>query len=212
MERVVSTIVMQGELRPLGLFNLVQLYGNAGLTGILRIYQGSLTFTIYLERGCMVATESPGQDPMGERLIRQGRLERSDLSRCLEVQRRLRDRGRDAPLGQILIRTGIVRERDVEDCVFDQLIETVCLALELPDPYFSFAQGDIPLRRLLRGFDLQHALLEAVRIADQIKAEGRVEQREKPPGPQAATPSRVPPPPTQPQATHARSGLRSTCG
>lgn len=167
-----SRVILQGELSPFGLLNTVQLLCNASLTGALRIYQYGLTFTIYLDRGYMVAAGSPEQEPVGAKLIRKGRVTPAQLERALELQRIAERRGKHVPIGRILVHQKMVTEKDLEECVFDQIIETICLSLELPNPYFSFARLDVIHPAKFRAFiNFQFALLEAFRIADEIRQE-----------------------------------------
>ncbi|GAB4254099.1 MAG: hypothetical protein Kow00129_15150 [Thermoleophilia bacterium] len=166
-----SRIILQGELKPLGLLNLVQLLCSAQLTGALRIYEFGLTFTIYLDQGYMVSASAPDQEPLGEKLLRKRRITPEQLDRALELQHLARRRGKSLPIGRILVHQQMVSEKDLEECVFDQIIETICLSLELPHPYFSFARLDIIHPAKFRAFiNFQFALLEAFRIADEIRA------------------------------------------
>lgn len=166
-----SRIVIQGELKPIGLLNLVQLICSAELTGALRIYEFGLTFTIFLDKGYMVSAQAPDQEPIGQKLLRKGRLKPEQLDRALQLQHVARERGKDLPLGRILVHQKMVTEKDLEECVFDQIIETICLSMELPHPYFSFARLDVIHPGKFRAFvHFQFALLEAFRIADEIRA------------------------------------------
>lgn len=172
-----SEVVLQGQLKPFGLLNALQVLHNASLSGALRIHEYGLMFTIHLDHGYVVSASSPGQEPLGERLLAKRRITREELESALAFQRRAAERGRRIPIGPILLRRGLVTQEDLEQCVFDQVIETICLALELPSPYFSFtrfASADPEGDRALVHF--QFALLEAFRIADEIR-EGRAEER-----------------------------------
>jgi len=178
----VSSIVIQGQLQPIGLFNLAQVLANAAVTGVLRIYQHSLIFSIYFAQGSIVAAGAPGLEPLGEQLVRKRRLSRAQLDRVLALQRLLRQRGWDPALGQMLLQQGAVTEKDLEDCVFDQVLETVCLAQELPDPYFSFARLKmLSLTRMTVSIDFQQVLLEAVRVSDEIRRNTHTAYSSQPP-------------------------------
>jgi hypothetical protein len=168
-----SRVIVQGELKPFGLLNLVQLLCGAGLTGALRVYEADLTFTIFLDRGYMVSASSPDQEPLGAKLMRKGRINPADLDRALELQELASRRGKRLPIGRVLVHQRMITEKDLEECVFDQIIETICLSLELPCPYFSFARLDvIRPARFHALINFQFALLEAFRIADEIRLGG----------------------------------------
>ena len=164
-----SKVIVQGELGPFGLLNLVQLLCGASLTGVLRVYQSDLAFSIFIDRGYMVSAASPDQEPVGAKLLRKGRITPIQLERALELQQIAEERGRRFSLGRILVHQKMVTEKDLEECVLDQIIETICLSMELPAPYFSFARLDaIRPARFRALINFQFALLEAFRIADEI--------------------------------------------
>ncbi len=165
-----ARVILQGELKPFGLLNAVQILCNASLTGALRIYEYGLTFTVYLDRGYMVSAASPEQEPLGAKLLRKRRISPAQLDRALELQRVAERKSRHLPIGRILVHQRMVTEKDLEECVYDQIIETICLSMELPSPYFSFARLDVIHPAKFMAFvNFQFALLEAFRIADEIR-------------------------------------------
>ncbi len=171
-----ARIIVQGELKPFGLLNLVQLLCTASLTGALRVYEYGLTFTLYLDNGYMVSASAPEQEPLGAKLLRKGRITSAQLDRALELQYLAEQKGKFLPIGRVLVHQKMVTEKDLEDCVFDQIIETICLSLELPHPYFSFARLDVIHPAKFRAFiNFQFALLEAFRIADEIRKEQSID-------------------------------------
>ncbi len=171
-----SRTVLSGELEPFGLLNVLQLLCGAGLTGALRVYESDLVFTIFLDDGHLVAASSPEQEPIGEKLVRKGRVTEGQLERALDLQRLHQQDGKGRPIGQILVQQGLVSRQDLEACVFDQIIESLCLTMELPRPSFSFAAmkatdwGDFRA-----SMNVQVALLEAVRVADEVRREESVQ-------------------------------------
>lgn len=165
-----SKVIIQGELEAFGLLSLVQFLGGANLTGALRVTELGMTFTIFLDRGNLVSASSPEQEPLGVKLVRKGRIDETQLQRALELQRLAAERGKRLPLGRILLHQRMIADRDLEECVFDQIIETICLTLELPHPHFSFATMERirpPVFHALLNF--QVALLEAFRVADEVR-------------------------------------------
>jgi hypothetical protein len=167
-----SSVILQGDLKPFGLLNVVQLLCSASLTGALRVYEYGLTFTLFLDRGFMVSASASEQEPLGAKLLRKGRITAEQLERALELQYLAEQKGKFVPIGRILVHQGMVTDKDLEDCVFDQIVETICLSLELPHPYFSFALLEVIHPAKFRAFiNFQFALLEAFRIADEIRQE-----------------------------------------
>ncbi len=167
-----SRVILQGEIQPLGLLNLVQLLCGARLTGGLRVYEFGLTFTLYLDGGCIVSASSPEQEPLGSKLLRKARIGPPQLERALELQHLAATKGVDLPIGRILVHQKMVTEKDLEECVFDQIVETICLSLELPHPYFSFSRLEsIHPTAIRASVNFQFTLFEAFRIADEIRIE-----------------------------------------
>lgn len=166
-----SRVLLQGELKPFGLLGVMQLLCAASVNGALDIDEFGLTFTVYLAKGYVVSAASPDQEPLGSKLRRKGRVTEQQLRRALELQAAAEERGRQIPLGRILVHQEMVTEKDLEECVFDQIIETICLALELPNPRFIFATLSSLEPVKFRAFvNFQFALLEAFRIADELRA------------------------------------------
>ena len=167
-----ARVILQGDLKPFGLLNLVQLLCTSSLTGALRVYEYGLAFTLFLDQGHMVSATAPEQEPLGAKLLRKGRITPAQLERALELQYLAEQKGKFLPIGRILAHQGMVTGKDLEDCVFDQIIETICLSLELPHPYFSFARLDVIHPAKFRALiNFQFALLEAFRIVDEIRQE-----------------------------------------
>jgi hypothetical protein len=166
-----SRVLLQGELEPFGLLTIMQLLCASSITGALDIDEFGLTFTLLLDQGYVVSAAAPDQEPLGSKLLRKGRITQEQLSRALELQAAAEIRGRLIPLGRILVHQQMVTEKDLEACVFDQIIETICLALELPHPRFVFATLSSFEPGKFRAFvNFQFALLEAFRIADELRA------------------------------------------
>jgi hypothetical protein len=164
-------VLLQGELKPFGLLAVMQLLCAASVTGSLDIDEFGLTFTLFLAKGYVVASSAPDQEPLGSKLLQRGRITDQQVQRALDLQSAAEARGRQIPLGRILVHQEMVTEKDLEECVFDQIIETICLAMELPNPHFTFAtlSSMEPVR--FRAFvNFQFALLEAFRIADELRA------------------------------------------
>lgn len=174
MERV----ILQGELRPFGLLNTLQILHNASLTGALRIHELGLTFVVHLDKGHLVSATSPDQQPLGAKLLAKGRVTPEDLDRALRMQRLAEARGRRLSIGAILVHEGMATREDLQECVFDQIVETLCLSMELPSPYFSFTsfeddESATDARALVH---YQFALLEAFRVADEIRVQRALER------------------------------------
>jgi hypothetical protein len=173
---LMGRVVLQGELRPFGLLNTLQILHNASLSGALRIHEFGLTFTLYVDRGFLVSAASPEQQPLGARLVAKGRISRQDLDEALRKQLVGEQRGEPQTLGAVLMQDETVTQADLEECVFDQIVETLCLSLELPSPYFSFTDFEGDEANEARAYvHFQFALFEAFRIAEEIRGQRGVD-------------------------------------
>ena len=165
-----SRVLLQGEIKPFGLLAVMQLLCATSVTGSLDIDEFGLTFTLFLAKGYVVSSAAPDQEPLGSKLLQKGRITAQQVQRALELQTAAEARGRQIPLGRILVHQEMVTEKDLEECVFDQIIETICLAMELPHPRFIFATLSSLEPVKFRAFvNFQFALLEAFRIADELR-------------------------------------------
>ena len=100
-------MAIEGPLKELGLHDVFQLLDLSRKTGVLRVTsplrrnQG----TIYFDRGAVVAAEiRSNPHPLGEILVRSGKVTEADLARAQEVQ----ERGDPRRVGEILVELGCV--------------------------------------------------------------------------------------------------------
>jgi hypothetical protein len=135
-------VAIEGPLKELGLHDVFQLLDLSRKTGVLRVTsplrrnQG----TVYFDHGAIVGAEvRSNPHPLGEQLVRAGRLTETELAMVREVQAK-GDRRR---LGEILVDMGALTQRELERQVRQQIEEVVFEVVSWREGYFSFAEGPL---------------------------------------------------------------------
>ncbi len=133
-------MAIEGPLKELGLHDVFQLLDLSRKTGVLRVTsqlrrnQG----TVYFDSGAVIYAEiRSNPHPLGEMLVRAGKIDEADLR--LAHERQLRgDRRR---LGEILVDLKAVSQRDLERQVRVQIEEVIFEVMGWREGYFSFTDG-----------------------------------------------------------------------
>lgn len=135
-------MAIEGPLKELGLHDVFQLLDLSRKTGVLRVTsplrrnQG----TIYFDRGGIVGAEvRSNPHPLGEQLVRTGRLTETELAMARDLQAR----GDGRRLGEILVATDAITPRELERQVRMQVEEVVFEVVSWREGYFSFAEGPL---------------------------------------------------------------------
>jgi len=135
-------VAIEGPLKELGLHDVFQLLDLSRKTGVLRVTsplrrnQG----TIYFDRGGIVGAEvRSNPHPLGEQLVRTGRLTETELAMARDLQAR----GDGRRLGEILVATDAISQRELERQVRMQVEEVVFEVVSWREGYFSFAEGPL---------------------------------------------------------------------
>lgn len=161
-------MAIEGPLKELGLHDVFQLLDLSRKTGTLRVTsplrrnQG----TVYFDGGAIVGAEiRSNPHPLGEMLVRIGRLTETELAMAREQQ----ERGDRRRLGEILVETGTLSQRELERHVRAQIEEVVFEIVSWREGYFSFAEG--PLAELRTEADVriptEAVLMEGARRIDE---------------------------------------------
>ena len=135
-------MAIEGPLKELGLHDVFQLLDLSRKTGVLRVTsplrrnQG----TVYFDHGAIVGAEvRSNPHPLGEQLVRGGRLTETELAMVREVQ----TKGDRRRLGEILVDMGALTQRELERQVRRQIEEVVFEVVSWREGYFSFAEGPL---------------------------------------------------------------------
>jgi hypothetical protein len=161
-------VAIEGPLRELGIHDVFQLLdlsrktGSLTVTSALRDNHGTVLF----DRGSVVfASIRTNPHPLGELLLRAGRITDGDLARARELQAR----GDDRKLGEILVSIGAINRKELERHVRFQVEEVIFELMSWREGYFSFEeQGAVnaPTEADIR-ISTESLLMEAARRIDE---------------------------------------------
>jgi tetratricopeptide (TPR) repeat protein len=160
---------IEGPLRELGIHDVFQLLDLSRKTGVLAVTsalrdnQGQ----VFFDRGSVTfAALRSNPRPLGELLIRAGKVTHGDIARAMGIQQR--EVGARA-LGEILVDIGAITRRELERHVRFQVEEIVFGLLSWAEGYFSFEERSVdnaPAEAIIR-ISTESLLMEAARRIDE---------------------------------------------
>ena len=170
-------MAIEGPLRELGIHDVFQLLdlsrktGTLTVTSLLRDNQG----TVYFDRGAVIyALIRSNPHPLGELLLRAGKISEGDLSRARDAQTKSGDGRR---LGEILAESGAVTRRELERHVRFQVEEVVFELMSWREGFFSFEEREVvnvPAEATIR-ISTESLLMEGARRIDEwSRIEGKI--------------------------------------
>jgi hypothetical protein len=160
-------VAIEGPLKELNIHDIFQLLDLGRKTGVLRITSElrQNAGVVYFERGAVIAAQiSTNPHPIGEILIRVGKLSPEELARARAAQ----DAGDRRRLGEILVALGAVSQRELDRCVRAQVEEVVFELVSWSEGYFSFVEGrDLSGVEASVSIPTEALLMEAARRIDE---------------------------------------------
>jgi tetratricopeptide (TPR) repeat protein len=170
-------MAIEGPLRELGIHDVFQLLdlsrktGALTVTSVLRDNQG----TVYFDHGAVVfAAIRSNPHPLGELLLRGGKITEADLARARDAQRTAQTRRK---LGELLVESGSLTSKELERQVRFQVEEVVFELMSWREGFFSFEEqevSDAPAEANIR-ISTESLLMEAARRIDEwSRIEGKV--------------------------------------
>jgi hypothetical protein len=170
-------MAIEGPLRELGIHDVFQLLdlsrktGALTVTSVLRDNQG----TVYFDHGAVVfAAIRSNPHPLGELLLRGGKITEADLARARDAQRTSHTRRK---LGELLVESGSLTSKELERQVRFQVEEVVFELMSWREGFFSFEEqevSDAPAEANIR-ISTESLLMEAARRIDEwSRIEGKV--------------------------------------
>ncbi len=162
-------MAIEGPLRELGVHDVFQLLDLSRKTGVLAVTSGlrDNQGQVYFDRGAVIfASMRNNSRPLGELLLRAGKITRADLERAASIQER---EVRARALGEILVSLGALGRRDLERHVRFQIEEIVFELVSWQEGYFSFEEcriEDSPAEATIR-ISTESLLMEAARRIDE---------------------------------------------
>lgn len=161
-------MAIEGPLRELGIHDVFQLLDLSRKTGLLRVTselrhnQG----TIYFDDGAILYAEvRSNPHPIGQLVVRSGKVSDADLSRARDMQ----EQGDPRRLGEILVAIGALTEGELTRQIRFQIEEVVFEVMNWREGYFSFAEGpleEVPADAVAR-ISTESLLMEGARRIDE---------------------------------------------
>ena len=129
---------IRGDLRVLGIANLLQALSLNKAEGHLTIWQDPLRKVIQMSPKGMrlLSAGSRRTHPLGEILIRTGKITHAQLDDILEEQRRSGSR-----LGDVVSRRGILSPGDIENALKEQISEEIYDLFTWSEASFEFVEA-----------------------------------------------------------------------
>jgi tetratricopeptide (TPR) repeat protein len=169
-------VAIQGPLRELGIHDVFQLLDLGRKTGVLRINSAlrQNEGTIWFHEAAVVAASiQSNPHPLGTALLRAGKIREEDLSRA----RALQELGDARRIGEILVATRAIGERELQSQVRTHIEDVVFTMLGWSEGYFVFEEcaADVIPRETDLRISVEHLLLEGARRIDEwSRIQGRV--------------------------------------
>ncbi len=162
-----------GDLGILGLGNLLQAISMSQGHGFLTISQGEDKKTLqFATQGIRLVSGVRRALPLGQILVRSGRLTQAQLDALLAEQRKTMRR-----LGDLVIENGLVTREAIEQALRDQVSEEIYELFAWPEGRFYFAEADSdtlpngagPLSSVTLDPNMISLMVEAARRVDEMK-------------------------------------------
>ena len=170
-------MAIEGPLRELGIHDVFQLLDLSRKTGTLRVTSElrDNEGTVYFENGkVLFAAVRSNPHPLGQLLVRAGKISQADLERASAVQSQQADGRR---MGEILLDMGLITPRELERQVRLQVETVVFELMSWREGFFSFEERDVshaPAEATAR-ISTESLLMEGARRIDEwSRIAGRV--------------------------------------
>ncbi|MBV8881211.1 MAG: DUF4388 domain-containing protein, partial [Planctomycetaceae bacterium] len=163
---------IKGDVEVLGISNILQVLSMAGCKGYLTIFQDNQKKVIHFQDdGIRLVSGARRTNPLGEILMRTGKITRDQLDELLAEQRRTA-----TPLGEIVSRRGILDPAIIQSALREQVAEEVYDLFTWSGATFMFAEGGSgaapgdpsPLANVLLDANVMSLMIEAARRVDEL--------------------------------------------
>ncbi|HLY73551.1 MAG TPA: DUF4388 domain-containing protein [Planctomycetota bacterium] len=163
---------IKGDVEVLGISNLLQMLFMAGCKGYLSIFQDNQKKIIHFQdEGIRLVSGARRTNPLGEILMRTGKITRDQLDELLAEQRRTA-----TPLGEIVSRRGILEPAIIQSALREQVAEEVYDLFTWTGATFMFTDGGAfqapsdpsPLANVLLDANVMSLMIEAARRVDEL--------------------------------------------
>ncbi len=155
---------LTGDLETMSLADLLQWCASTLKTGTLRIRRDPLEKNFFFKEGNLYSsTSSSPRETLVQFLLRSGKVTEEHLSNAFVEQ----DRSND-PLGQVLIRHGIITESELAELLRVKTKESIYDCFLWTDADFAFLGGAVPdMIAVPTPFNIEALVVEGMRRADE---------------------------------------------
>ncbi len=154
---------LKGNLNVFEPISVLQMINLSQASGELRLIGDDNSARIYFEGGRVRfagITNRPLK--LGELLLKEKRVRRSDLERILDKK------SKGKKLGELLIEEGIITESEVRTAVEEQIKQVIYEIVRWRDGLFTFSSGKKPRTgEILIDIPLDHLILEGLKRLDE---------------------------------------------
>jgi hypothetical protein len=152
-----------GNLESMHLADLLQWCSANVKTGRLRLEREPIEKTFFFKEGDLFSsTSNSPRETLVQSLIRHRLVTEDELYIAFNAQERL-----DLPLGQILIRLGLISESELTDLFRLKTQESIYDCFLWPDGDFEFLDGQLPAIAVATPFDITRLVFEGARRKDE---------------------------------------------
>lgn len=164
--------LIKGDVEVLGISNLLQMLSMSGCKGYLTIFQDAQKKVIHFQdEGIRLVSGARRTNPLGEILMRTGKITRDQLDELLAEQRRTA-----TPLGEIVSRRGILDKTVINSALREQVAEEIYDLFTWTGATFMFAEASnsapaddpSPLANVLLDANVMSLMIEAARRVDEL--------------------------------------------
>jgi hypothetical protein len=156
---------LSGNFSSMPLTDLLQWLGTSRKTGALKVRRGSVSKTLFLDEGRLVASLSDDPNEMlGQFLLARGSIDEDQLRQGLRAQQKSR-----VFLGKILVMCGMLKESELKVALTQKAEETVYSLFEWEDASFDFEEGEKPDRHMVTiSLKVDDVVLRGVQRLDEM--------------------------------------------
>jgi len=134
-------MALRGDLRDFSLPDIFHLVASSRKTGVLRIRSSDAEGSVWFHDGEVFFAQSDWKyEPLGQRMVAQGKITANALERALEIQQAEGKR-----LGQILLSEGYISQQVLESFVQEQIQDTIFDLMRWEEGGFGFEPISLPV-------------------------------------------------------------------
>jgi len=145
--------MVSGELKDVGILEILQALSGVGQAGTLRLENGDMTAIFRIDGGYVVAACSPDAGRLGDRMVAQGILAREALEAVMRVQRRKKTL---QPIGALVVELNLAPRHEVEPELEAHVRAVIASVIRWPGGSFVYQPSE--------SFDGKGLIPEGLRI------------------------------------------------